>query len=457
MKQRIKDGRVLIVDDELPICQLLKELLEDDGYRVGYVLNGNDALSAIKSDPPDIVLLDIRLPDLDGICLLKKIKDNNPGAAVIIISAFGTVALATEAIKTGAEDFIEKPLEANRVLTTVRNTMEKIELKKQGDTMKKERLKDYPVLGDSPAIQKVVQLIDKCASVDSPVLITGETGTGKELVSRNIHLKSSRGAGPFIAVNCAALPSELIESELFGHEKGAFTDARARKIGYFELAHGGTLLLDEIGDMSPPAQAKVLRVLDDGLIMRLGSVEPVTVDVRIIAATNQDLMQLIHAKKFREDLYHRLNVLPVNLPPLRERGTDIILLAKTFLTAAGREYRKPLKTLSRKAEQFLLNQPWPGNVRELKHLIEKIVILTDETTLDTETIEEMMELNQKNHAGCVTFDGIEQAKTEFEKKYILGVLNQTGWRLGRTAEIIGHNRTTLFRKMKKLGINKNQR
>ncbi len=457
MKQRIKSGRVLIVDDELPICQLLKELLEDVGYRVDYVLNGNDALSAIKSEPPDLLLLDIRLPDLDGVSVLKKIKENNPGTAVIIISAFGTVALATEAIKTGAEDFIEKPLEANRVLTTVRNTMEKIELKKQGDTLKKERLKDYPILGNSPVMLKVVHLIDKCAGVDSPVLITGETGTGKELVSRNIHLKSSRCAGPFIAVNCAALPSELIESELFGYEKGAFTDARARKIGYFELAHGGTLLLDEIGDMSPPAQAKVLRFLDDSLIMRLGSVEPVTVDVRIIAATNQDLMDLIRAKQFREDLYHRLNVLPVNLPPLRERGYDIILLAETFLAAASREHRKPLKNLSRKSEQFLLNQSWPGNVRELKHLMEKIVILTDETTIETEIIEEMMEINQKNQTGEFIGDGIEQAKTEFEKKYILGVLNQTGWRLGRTAEMLGVNRTTLFRKIKKLGISKNRR
>lgn len=345
--------KILIVDDEQKICEILSEILEGEGYKTHTAYNGADALDSIRQYDIDLMLLDIKLPDMDGITVLKKIKKLSPFVSVVMISAFGTVALAVEALKSGADDFIEKPLETNRILTTIKNVLEKVELRKESNLLKSEIIEKYRILGDSLQIGKVLELIDKIALSTGLVLIRGESGVGKELVARNLHFRSGRAAKPFIKVNCAALPGELIENELFGHEKGAFTGAYTRKSGQFELANNGTLFLDEIGDMSLPAQSKVLRAIEDNEIQRLGGTKPIKVDVRIITATNKDLQHLISEGHFREDLFHRINVLSINVPPLRQRKDDIALMTDYFLKNACIDNNRPLKTLSKKAIQFL--------------------------------------------------------------------------------------------------------
>ena len=446
--------KILIVDDEKSIGDLLSEILHHEGYSIFSIMNGSDALKLIEKEQFDLVLLDLKLPDMDGITVLKKIKNINADIAVVMISAFGTISLAITALKAGAEDFIEKPLEANRVITTVKNIIEKIELKRERSMFLAEILKGYRIIGESESIQSTISLIDKCAPAHSSVLILGETGTGKELIARNIHLKSPRYLNPFIAVNCAAIPAELIESELFGYEKGAFTGALARKIGQFEIADRGTLFLDEIGDMSLSAQAKLLRIMDDGMILRLGGISPIHVDARIIAATNHDLEKLIAEKQFRDDLYHRLNVIKIVVPPLKERGNDIITLAENFLRNACVENNRPLKQLTKKAGQFLIHHEWPGNVRELKHLMEKLVILLEDSVIDVNSIEQIIMEDGNYEVKQIDENGIERAKIDFERNYIISALNQTGWHILEAAKKLGVDRTTLFRKMKKLGIKK---
>ncbi len=458
MNKTLQDKfRILIVDDERKICEILKEILEKQGYQVDYALNGSQALTMVEQKAIDLVLLDIKMPDIDGIALLKKIKNINPDLSVVIISAFGTVPLAVEALKSGAEDFVEKPLEANRVLTTVKNTLEKIEYKKQSRSFKDELLKGYRIIGESLAIKKVIQFIDRVALTNSAVLILGETGSGKELVARNIHMKSQRATKPFVKVNCAALPGELIESELFGYEKGAFTGAYTRKPGQFEIANQGTLFLDEIGDMSPVAQAKVLRAIEENEIQHLGSTTPIKIDIRLITATNQNLEELVKLKKFREDFYHRINVLTISVPPLRERREDIPILAEHFLRNFCFENNCALKNLTKKANQFLMRQDWPGNVRELKHFIEKMAVLIENTTIDVDNIKQIIDedRNIARHTFSEDTDNkIEKAKDDFERNYIINVLDQTGWQIIKAAETLGIDRSTLFRKIKRLGIKK---
>jgi len=445
--------RILIIDDERKICEILKEILESEGYKTLSTLNGTDALRKLEKNNIDLALLDIKLPDIDGITLLKKIKKINSNTSVIMISAFGTVALAVEALKSGAEDFIEKPLETNRILTTIKNVLEKVELRKESNLLKSEIIEKYRILGDSPQIGKVLELIDKIAPSTGLVLIRGESGVGKELVARNLHFRSGCAAKPFIKVNCAALPGELIESELFGYEKGAFTGAYTRKSGQFELANNGTLFLDEIGDMSLPAQSKVLRAIEDNEIQRLGGTKPIKVDVRIITATNKDLQHLISEGHFREDLFHRINVLSINVPPLKQRKDDITLMADYFLKNACIDNNQPLKTLSKKAIQFLKHQDWPGNVRELKHLMEKAAILIEDTIIDIDDIEAIIGKEERGLTG-VDKTEIDEAKIKFEREHILSILNKTGWHITKAAKMLGIDRSTLFRKMKKLGIKK---
>ncbi len=439
--------KILIIDDEAKICELLKEILDAEGYETDTALNGADGFEKIKKDNIDLILLDIKLPDIDGITLLKKIKKNFSDVSVIMISAFGTVQLAVESLKSGAEDFLEKPLETTRVLITIKNVLEKYILRKERNLYKKELLKGYEIIGRSEGIKKVLDLIKKIGPTNSEVLILGETGTGKELVARNLHIMSERAGAPFIKVNCAALPGELIESELFGYEKGAFTGAFRRKLGQFELAHRGTIFLDEIGDMPLSAQAKVLRAIEDKEIGRLGGTRSLKIDVRVITATNQDLNHLIKEKKFREDLFHRINVLKIELPPLRQRKEDIRILAEYFLRVACMDNNCPLKHITKKAYKFLENYSWPGNVRELKHLMNKIVILIDENRIDITHIKKLI---KKERASDMS--QFKEAKQDFERRHIISALEKSEWHIGKAAKILGIDRSTLFRKMKRFGI-----
>jgi DNA-binding NtrC family response regulator len=441
--------RILIVDDETKICEILKDILIGEGYDADFAINGTEGLKKIQKGKFDLVLLDIKLPDIDGLTILKKMKEFDPDISVIMISAFGTVSTAVEALKNGADDFIEKPLETTRTITTIKNTLEKAEYRKQSIVLKSEILKEYKIIGESEGIKQVLSLIEKTAPTNSTVLILGETGTGKDLVAHNIHLKSPRAGQPLIKVNCAAIPKELIESELFGYEKGAFTGAFRRKFGQFEMADKGTLFLNEIGDLELSAQAKVLSAMEDKEIMRIGGTAPIKINVRIIAATNQNLSDLIKERKFREDLYHRINVLSIHIPPLRERVDDIPLLAEHFLKNSCIENNRPVKVLTKNANQFLKQYHWPGNVRELKYLMEKLAILVPKSELDAKDVEPILDEIKKDTKIRYTID---DAKEGLEKNYIISALQQATRQMGKAAKILGIDRSTLFRKIKKLGI-----
>lgn len=371
-------AKILVIDDEKPIRNTLQEILEYEDHQVEIASDGFEGLEKAKESKYDIILCDIKMPNMDGIEVLEKLEDVSPDVPVVMISGHGSVETAVEALKKGAYDFIEKPLELNRLLVTIRNALEKKDLIVETKKLKRKVSKTYDMVGESEAITKIKEMIDRVAPTDARVLIMGENGTGKELVARWVHEKSPRADQPFVEVNCAAIPSELIESELFGHEKGAFTSAHKQRKGKFEQASGGTIFLDEIGDMSLSAQAKVLRALQENKITRVGSDKPIKVDVRIIAATNKDIKKEIKENNFREDLYHRLSVILIHVPSLNERIDDIPILSDHFMNMICEDYGIPQKIVTEDAIKELQKIKWTGNIREFRNVLERLIILSEE-------------------------------------------------------------------------------
>ena len=369
-------AQILIIDDERAIRSVLKDILGNEGYKVEEAVDGEEGLKKFLSATYDVVLCDIKMPKVDGLEFLIKATEANPDVPVIMISGHGNIETAVEAVKKGAYDYISKPPDLNRLLITIRNAMEKNVLVKETKVLKRKVSKVQEIIGESDAIKKIKETIEKVAPTEARVLVTGENGSGKELVARWLHEKSNRATAPIVEVNCAAIPSELIESELFGHEKGSFTSAIKQRIGKFEQANGGTLFLDEIGDMSLSAQAKVLRALQEGKITRVGGDKEINVDVRVVAATNKDLLKEVEEKNFRLDLYHRLGVILIHVPSLNDRRDDIPLLVEKFLGDIAEEYGQPKKVIDKKAIDALLQHNWTGNIRELRNVVERLIILS---------------------------------------------------------------------------------
>lgn len=379
-------SKILVIDDERSIRNTLKDILEYEKYEVDLAEDGQKGLEKMGAAEYDIILCDIKMPGLDGIEVLEQLTELTPDTPVVMISGHGNIDTAVESIKKGAFDYIEKPLDLNRLLITIRNAMDKSNLVTETKILKKKVNKKYEIVGESNAITEVINMADRVAPTDARVLITGSNGTGKELVARRIHDQSNRSSGPFVEVNCAAIPSELIESELFGHEKGAFTSAVKQRIGKFEQANGGTLFLDEIGDMSLSAQAKVLRALQESVISRVGGDKQIKVDVRVVAATNKNLSAEITENKFREDLYHRLSVILIKVPTLNDRIEDIPLLAAHFIKQICSEYGMSVKTISEKAIKELQKINWTGNIREFRNVIERLIILCDNEITENDVL-----------------------------------------------------------------------
>jgi DNA-binding NtrC family response regulator len=391
-------ANVLIIDDEPSIRSILRDILEMENYNVEEAKDGIDALSKIKKTKFDVAICDIKMPKMDGMEVLDRIATLSPDTPVIMISGHGNIETAVEAVKKGAFDYISKPPDLNRLLITIRNALDKSTLVQETKVLKKRIKKDkvQKIIGESDAISKIKDTIERVAPTDARVLVNGPNGTGKELVARWIHEKSERASSQIIEVNCAAIPAELIESELFGHEKGSFTSAHKQRIGKFEQAHGGTLFLDEIGDMSLSAQAKVLRALQEGKITRVGGDKDIKVDVRVIAATNKDLRKEIEAKRFREDLYHRLAVIIIKVPSLNERKSDIPMLVDHFLESVCNEYGRPKKSIDPAAIQLLQEVDWTGNIRELRNVIERLIILSEQK-IEQSDIEDYVLPSMKKH------------------------------------------------------------
>jgi len=448
---------IIIIDDEKEICESMKMILEYEGYVVDYSTSASKGLKLIEGEQPSCVLLDIQMPEMNGFEVLKKIKEHIPSLSVIIISAHGSIENAIKATRLGAFDFIEKPIDRDKLLISVRNAIEKNKLLTENIEIKKSLEGSGDILGKSKSMISILELIKKVAPLDTRVLITGENGTGKELVARAIHKNSQRKDKPFIEVNCAAIPNELIESELFGHEKGSFTGAVSQRIGKFELANKGTLFLDEVGDMSPQAQAKVLRAIEDGKIERVGSGKKINVDVRIISATNKDLADEIGKESFREDLFHRLNVIPIQVPPLRERKEDIPILVESFSNEIITRHKKPPVKFLDDALKLLQEMPWTGNVRELKNIVERIIIIIDKKEISRSDIEFLLKPGQATMEDIIDVsNSFQEFKEKAERAFIIKQLNENNWNISKTAEILDIQRSHLYNKMKKYEIEKGE-
>lgn len=448
-------SRILVVDDEISILKSLSGALQDEGYRVNLASSGKGALEEIQKDPPDIVLLDIWMPVMDGLTVLKEIKRSIPQLPVIIISGHGSIETAVKATKLGAFDFVEKPLSLERVLVCIQNALEFHRLEEENLLWRQKAIRRYQITGKSAAIDSLRAQIERAAPTTATVLIAGENGTGKELVARMIHHQSRRSHRPMIEVNCAAIPEELIESELFGHEKGAFTGATERRKGKFDLANGGTLFLDEIGDMSLKTQAKILRIIQEQVFERVGGATPIQVDVRIVAATNKDLQKEIDAGQFRQDLFYRLNVIPLHVPPLRERLHDVPLLVEDFVREYAYESTLGRKIIESEVLSILQEYSWPGNVRELRNFVERLIIMTPKESITIKDIPEdfLRQLPQQQEGSDpYQLRTLREARSQFEREYLLRRLDEYSWNVSLTAAEVGIERSHLHRKMKLLGI-----
>ncbi|HUN61317.1 MAG TPA: sigma-54 dependent transcriptional regulator [Candidatus Sulfotelmatobacter sp.] len=443
--------KVLIVDDEEGIRESLASILRDERYSVDTVASGEEALSLVAKNEFQVVLLDIWLPGIDGLETLTRIQDFPQPPAVIMISGHGSIETAVRATKLGAFDFIEKPLSLEKITVLVRNAVQQRRLQDENQTLRSEMVHRYQVIGESVPMKALRQQIAVTAPTNGRVLIYGESGTGKELVARALHANSQRNKGPFVEVSCAAIPEELIESEMFGHAKGSFGGATEDKIGKFQKADGGTLFLDEVGDMSLRTQSKVMRVLEEQRIEPIGSNQTLSVDVRVIAATNKNLEQEIARGAFRQDLFYRLNVIPFHVPPLRDRKEDIPVIARFFLNEFSAEYGKKTRELSEGALEILLRYPWPGNVRELKNLVERLVIVCPQARIEPhhlppELFRGVAESPQHPYAT------LHEARSAYEREFILRKLQEHRWNMTQTASALGLERSHLYRKMKSLGI-----
>ncbi|MGH9689731.1 MAG: sigma-54-dependent transcriptional regulator [Candidatus Acidiferrales bacterium] len=442
---------ILIVDDEDGIRQSLSALMRDEGYEVALAASGEECLDQIGQRSFDLVLLDVWLKNIDGLETLARIQSQDGAPMVVMISGHGNIETAVRATKLGAFDFVEKPLSLEKIVLVVRNALEYLRLEEENRRLRAELEEKHAILGSSVPMKALRQQIALTAPTNGRVLIYGESGTGKELVARALHAHSSRSAMPFVEVNCAAIPEELIESEMFGHRKGSFTGASEDKVGKFQKADGGTLFLDEVGDMSLKTQSKVLRLLEEQRVEPLGSNQPVNVDVRVLAATNKKLEEEIGRNAFREDLFYRLNVIPFYVPALRERTEDIPILAAHFLGAFCTEYGKKPKEFSAAAMEVLRGYPWPGNVRELKNLVERLVIMCPSPRIEPHHLPPEL-FRGASKSPQKPYESLQEARSAYEREFVLRKLEENRWNMTKTAEALGLERSHLYRKMRSLGI-----
>jgi two-component system nitrogen regulation response regulator NtrX len=455
--------RILVIDDEAAIRESLRVILEYEGYECLGGANGQDGIAAVEREAPDLVFLDIKMSGMDGLEVLGRLKAIDETLPVIMISGHGTVSTAVEATKLGAFDFIEKPLASERVLVSIKNALDQGRLREENRTLKRAAEVRHQMVGESAALRRVMEAVARAAPTSATVLLQGESGVGKELVARTVHRNSLRSRERFVQVNCAAIPDELIESELFGHEKGSFTGATEKQVGKFEQADRGTIFLDEIGDMSLKTQAKVLRVLQEGEVERLGSSRTFKVDVRVLAATNKDLVEEIRQNRFREDLFYRLAVIPIQVPPLRERPEDIPLLVRHFMDVFSRENNIRPKKISPPATELLQRYRWRGNIRELRNTVERLLIMAPGDTIDVTDLPD--NVRSEPPPPRVPADGnagddpererpgtLREFKESAERKFLVEKLRETGWNISRTAELIGTPRSNLYKKLEHYNI-----
>ncbi len=450
-------GTICIVDDEPSILNTLSSILEDEGYQVMVAKTGEEALKVIQMEPPDIVILDIWMPGLDGLEVLKRVREQFPNMMVIMMSGHGSVETAVKATKLGAYDYLEKPLDLEKVTILVRNALHQRKLEEENSNLRVKVARHSELVGASSVMEKLRQQIAAAAPTHSRVLISGENGTGKELVARAIHLQSPRYNRPFVEVNCAAIPETLIETELFGHERGAFTGAVSQKRGKFDLADGGTLFLDEIGDMSLATQAKVLRVLEEQQFTRVGGGKLIKVSVRVLAASNKNFHQEIEKGNFREDLFYRLNVLPIEVPPLRARREDIPALTRHFLKIHAEEQGVKLKEITPGALDVLAHHEWPGNIRELRNQVERLMIMVPKITIEMADVLPFMptrggEASVHRVNPMEAYDSLRDARNAFEREYIAIRLRENSWNVSKTADDLKIERSHLHRKIKLLNV-----